>query len=411
MKHWKHWMMSTFTEQEQVYKNIAVAGAGASGAFLTLLLGKNPYNNVFLFDEKPPFSTLLPTGGGRCNLTFEQKDVREFVKNYPRGDKFLLSVLSRFGVDRTRRLFNDLGIKTYVQEDNRVFPSSNSSVDVIKKLSSHLKGQNIHIIRENVVSVYKKTDGFELGTKHSSYIFDKVVIATGGKGGGFKLAKSSGHKIVELKPSLTALDIKEKDFYSLSGLTFKSVSAKAIYNKNKYFAEGDMLFTHKSISGPLIFKISALSAYDEYSTENPLEISFRLTNVPPEQVESEIKNNSKKTIKNIFSKFAPEKFISVILSVSNIDANKQAAQIKKSEKEILMNALFDFKVHAVKRIKDSEIVTAGGVDLKEINPKTMESKITPGLYFTGEVLNIDGFTGGFNLQNCWSTAYICSVSI
>lgn len=396
-------------EQGLKCKNIAVIGIGAAGGFCAVLLGKNPINKVTLFDDKEPFSTLLPTGGGRCNISYNESDIKELVKNYPRGNKFLLSVFSKFGVDKTRQLFNDLGIKTYIQDDNRIFPVSNSSSDVKKKLSKHLEAAKI--IKEKVVKITKSEEKFTVETSLNKYTFDCVVIATGGKGSGFKLAESLGHKIIEPKPSLCALDIKEKNFYSLSGISLNNAKIKAKWNKQSYKADGGLLFTHKSLSGPVIFKISALSAYDGITNENPLEIELCITNKEPEEIEETIKNNQKKSIKNVFSQFAPERIIEEILRINDIDGTKQIAQIKKQEKEVLINSLFNLKLYATGRIKDSEIVTAGGVDLNEINSKTMESKLVKNLYFIGEILNIDGFTGGFNLQNCWSTAYIASINI
>ena len=394
-------------EQESIYKNIAIIGAGAAGGFAAVLLCKNPYNKVTIFDEKEPFTTLLPTGGGRCNITNSQKDIREFVKNYPRGEKFLLSVLNKLDSTKTRTLFKDLGIKTYVQEDGRVFPSSDSSKKVQQVLSSHLA---VNHIKENVISVEKVEDAFVVRTNSQVIKFDYVILATGGKGNGFELAKSLGHKIVDPRPSLCALDINEKSLFSLSGLSFKNVEA-TVQLKKKITVVGDMLFTHKSLSGPVIFKVSAQSAYEEFNKEKPLSITLKLVDISVDEIEDELKNNSKKTIKNVFSKFAPESYISKILEINKIDGNKQTAQIKKSEKETLINALISLKVDAIGRIKDSEIVTAGGVDLDEINAKTMESKLVDKLYFVGEMLNIDAYTGGYNLQNCWSTAYVCSMAL
>ena len=394
-------------EQESIYKNIAIIGAGAAGGFAAVLLCKNPYNKVTIFDEKEPFTTLLPTGGGRCNITNSQKDIREFVKNYPRGEKFLLSVLNKLDSTKTRTLFKDLGIKTYVQEDGRVFPSSDSSKKVQQVLSSHLA---VNHIKENVISVEKVEDAFVVRTNSQVIKFDYVILATGGKGNGFELAKGLGHKIVDPRPSLCALDINEKSLFSLSGLSFKNVEA-TVQLKKKITVVGDMLFTHKSLSGPVIFKVSAHSAYEEFNKEKPLSITLKLVDISVDEIEDELKKNSKKTIKNVFSKFAPESYISKILEINKIDGNKQAAQLKKSEKETLINALISLKVDAIGRIKDSEIVTAGGVDLDEINAKTMESKLVDKLYFVGEMLNIDAYTGGYNLQNCWSTAYVCSMAL
>lgn len=392
-------------EQESIYKNIAIIGSGASGGLVAILLCKNPYNRVVAFDTKEPFTTLLPTGGGRCNLTYEEADVREFVKNYPRGEKFLISVFSKFGQEKTRELFKDLGIKTYVQEDKRVFPTSNSSAKTIERLNEHLKTSNFEFKKEKVISI-KKDKNFEVTTDKNAYNFDYVIIATGGRGNGFELAKNLGHKVIEPKPSLCAIDVEENFLYKLSGLSFKNVEIKSNILKKKFApVYGDILFSHKALTGPAIFKVSALSAFDDIEK---LEITIKLIDVSKEEIEKHIKENQKKTIKNVFAKFAPESYISAILEHYNIDGNKQIAQIKKQEKEILINSLLELKLHAKARIKDSEIVTAGGVDLKEIDAKTMQSKLVENLYFAGEVLNIDAFTGGFNLQNCWSCAYIIS---
>lgn len=389
--------------QESIYKNIAIIGCGAAGGLAAILLCKNPYNRVSTFDVKEPFSTLLPTGGGRCNLTNDEKDVREFVKNYPRGEKFLISVFSKFGQEKTRELFKDLGIKTYVQEDKRVFPESNSSQKTIQALNKHLETSNFKHIKEKVVSM-KKEDKFIVKSENKEYVFDYVIVTTGGRGNGFEIAKNLGHNIIEPKPSLCAIDIEEKYLYSLSGLSFKNVEIQSKLGKKKLpTVYGDILFSHKAITGPAIFKVSALSAFDNIEE---LEITIKLIDSSEEKIEKHIKENQKKTIKNVFSKFAPESYVNAILDEHKIDGNKQTAQIKKQEKEILINSLLALRLHAKSRLKDSEIVTAGGIDLKEIDSKTMQSKLVDGLYFAGEILNIDAYTGGFNLQNCWSTAFI-----
>lgn len=397
-------------EQELTYHKIAIIGCGAAGGLVSILLSKNPELNITAFDTKEPFSTLLPTGGGRCNLTYDEDDIREFVKNYPRGDKFLLSVFSKFGQRKTRELFRDLGIKTYVQPDKRVFPITDSSDKTIQTLKRHLETFNFTFKQEKVLSVLKQDNRFVLKTDNNEYVFDAVIITTGGRGNGCDIAKQLRHNIIDLKPSLTALDIKEKELYSLSGMSFKNVEAEFKVGKKKQSCIGDFLFTHKSISGPCVFKVSAQTAYEDFNEQKPIEITFKFTDYSLEQIEEEIKNNSKKTVKNVFSKFAPESFVSVVLNMNNIDSNKQTAHLKKAEKETLIQTLISFNLHAIKRIKDSEIVTAGGVDLKEVNSKTMESKLVSGLFFAGEVLNIDAYTGGFNLQNAWSTAYIVSTN-
>lgn len=391
--------------QESTSKKIAIIGCGAAGGLASILLTKNPYLEVYAFDLKEPFSTLLPTGGGRCNLTYDEDDVKEFVKNYPRGEKFLISVFSRFGQKKTRELFKDLGIKTYIQEDKRVFPITDSSAKTIATLQKHLQTSNFKYKKEKVISV-KKENKFEIKTENNTYIFDTVILTTGGRSNGFEMAKSLGHNIIEPKPSLCAIDIKENYLYKLSGLSFKNVEIKSTIENHKFpTINGDLLFSHRAITGPAIFKVSALTAFENIEK---LEITIKLIDISKEEIENYIKENQKKTIKNIFSKFAPESYILTILDANKIDGNKQSAQIKKQEKEILINSLIALKLHAKSRIKDSEIVSAGGVDLKEIDSKTMQSKIINDLYFAGEIMNIDAYTGGFNLQNAWSTAYIAT---
>lgn len=396
-------------EQESIIKRTGVIGCGAAGGMVSVLVSKNPFCHVTAFDEKDPFLTLLPTGGGRCNITYNEPEVRVFVKNYPRGEKFLISVFSKFGVDKTRDLFSDLGIKTYVQEDKRVFPVSNSSAKTIKILQSHLNNQNFEHKKEKVIDIFKNDEKFIVKTSTEEYVFDNIVIATGGKGNGFELAKKLGHKIIELKPSLCSFDIKEKEFYSISGVSFKDVEISFKTNK-KYTVYGDLLFAHKFITGPVIFKTSAITAYEDISAEKPLKINLKLKKNTKEEIEEYIKSNSRKTVKNVFSHFVPESYINVVLSLNGTDGSKQSAQLTAKERNGLINSLINLELNIIGRINNSEIVTAGGVDLNEINPKTMESKLVKGLFFAGEVLNIDAYTGGFNLQNCWSTAYIASLN-
>lgn len=404
--------MSFCTEQESTYKNIAVIGLGAAGGFASVLLSKNSHINITAFDTKEPFSTLLPTGGGRCNISYDEDNIKEFAKNYPRGEKFLLSVFSKCNNKKTIEIFKDMGIKTYVQADKRIFPVSNSSEKTVKTLQNMLERKNFTHIKEKVTEIIKKEEKFIINTNKNTYEADAVILATGGKGNGFELAKNSGHTIKDLRPSLCAFEIKEKYLYELSGLTFKNVKAiPVINNKKKEPYYGDIMFSHKSVTGPLIFKMSAITAYNDFSEENPFELILTLTDKTNDEINEIIKNNPKKNIKNVFTSYAPESYIIAVCGEYGIDCLKQTAQIKKTEKEILINSIINMKLHVTGRIKNSEIVTAGGVCTDEINPKTMESKLVKGLFFTGEIIDVDGFTGGFNLQNCWSDAYICACAL
>lgn len=402
--------MSFYTEQESTYKRVGVIGCGAAGGFVSVLLLKNPYIKITSFDIKEPFSSLIPTGGGRCNISFNEPDIKEFVKNYPRGEKFLLSVFSKFDVTSTLKLFSDLGIKTYSQEDKRIFPVSESSKKTVEILSKHLISDNFSFIKERVKNVQKSNDVFIVKTDKEEFTFDTLIVATGGKGSGFDIAREFEHNIIELKPSLCSIDVREKFLYNLPGMTFKNVRINFKTDK-KQEIYGDILFTDKSITGPGIFKVSALSAYYAYDEKNPLTIKIKLIDTEKELIEKAISTNQRKSIKSVFSEFAPENLIRIFCEEYNIDLSKQVSQIKKEEKNKLISSLLELELHVISRIKGSEIVTAGGVDLKEIDAKTMMSKKVENLYFIGEMLNIDGFTGGFNLQNCWSGAYLCARNI
>ncbi len=393
-------------EQGLIYKKIAIVGLGAAGGLCAVLLSKNPYLKVVGFDTKSAFSTLLPTGGGRCNITFDEDDNREFAKNYPRGEKFLLSVFSQFNQKDTRRLFSDLGIETYSQKDKRVFPVSNSSYETVKILRNHLYSSDFKFKKEKVTEINISGNGYEIITESSKYNFDVVIIAAGGKD--FSIFKNLNHKINTPMPSLCSLDIIETDLYKLAGLSLTQRTIKAVTASNKYTVQGDILFAHKFITGPGIFKISALSAKDIINQESLMEISFNLTDYSEDEILNFINKNSKKTVKNVMAEMVSSKLAHYILAQNNIPYDKQCAQLNKKEKSCLLNSLSEFKIHVKKRVKGTEIVTAGGVNPDEINPKTMESKLYKNLFIIGEVLDIDGFTGGFNLQNCWSGAYICS---
>lgn len=353
---------------------IAIVGAGASGCICAYYLLKAGLN-VTLFDKGSPLRTLLPTGGGRCNLAHAEYDFKELAKNYPRGEKFLYSVFSRFSTSDTIEMFEEIGIKTYTQENGRIFPESNSAKDVRLAILKSIK--KVKIIKKEITSF------------HDLKNFDTIIIATGGKSG-YELAKEAGLNIINPRPSLVGLNTKE-DFKELSGTVVN-----------------DVLFTHFGISGPYVYKISADKAFAEF----PYELSFDLC---PEltDLQSILNAYPHKEIKNILSEYVPQKIAKFILKGVNEGVNEgaKAHQINGKTRDLILDKLHNFKVTVTGTNKGEETVTAGGVDLDEINPKTMETKKVPNLYCIGEVLNIDGYCGGFNLQNAWSTAYVAANAI
>lgn len=374
--------------QELTYK-IGIVGGGPAGCFCACQL-QNDFD-VTVFECKKPLITLLPTGGGRCNLGYYEFDIKEMAKNYPRGEKFLYSVFSRFCTGDTIEYFENLGVSTYVQEDMRIFPKTNSSADVREKFLNALK--NTKFKKERVLRINQNP--LTIVTDCGSYNFDKIVIAVGGHNG-YDCAKFLGHNIIEPKPALTALKTKEN---------FKKLSGVSLQNAKWNGLNGDILFTHEGISGPLVYKISSIKARDKF----PYDISFDLVNEI--DLQEELNKNPHKNIKNLIAEFVPKSFAEYIIQCAGIDGERKSHTIDGKTRDKILNQLHNFKITVVSAIKGGEVVTSGGVDLKEVNPKTLESKLVKGVYFCGEVLDIDGFCGGFNLQNCWSTAFVASEGI
>lgn len=354
---------------------IAIVGAGPAGIYcaLNILLSFKSFKfenfQISIFDKGQALRTILPTGGGRCNLTNSISDIREFASNFPRGEKFLYSLFSRhFNMDSID-LFKKIGILTYVQEDGRIFPKSNSAKDVKDKLLNELrKYKNVKFINKNISSIDELK------------AYDVIVIATGSRNC-IKLLESTKQPLVPFEKALCALNIE--DFKFPKGVSIKSL-------------DGDFVFTDNGISGPLAFKISSLKVYDEF----PFEVSIRLFDC--NELCKLIEQNPKKAIGNLVSKFIPKSLASIIVD----DFNKKAAEVSKQK----IDSYSVLRLKIISKANQGEIVNAGGVDLKYID-KNCKSKLKNNLWFCGEVLNIDGFCGGFNLQNCWSSAYVVACDV
>lgn len=384
--------------------SVAIIGAGPAGCMCAYFASENA--NVTLFDFSQPLHTLLYTGGGRCNLAYAQYDFKELAKNYPRGEKFLYSIFSKFSTSDTIEFFENIGVKTYTQEDLRIFPTSDSAKDVREKMLKSIK--NCTIKKEKVLKISKK-DKFLISTDKDIYPFDKVVIATGGHAG-FELAQKLGHKIIEPKPSLVGLISREK-FSPLLGLSLKNVKAQVFFNDKLITkANDDLLFTHQGVSGPLIYKISSLCARLDYNKQKPIKLKLKF--IPDDfDLQCLLNSNPKKDIKNLIAEVVPRSIAEYILGINKISPDEKCCQINSQKRDSIKKSLSKFEITVTAPAKEGEIVTSGGVCLDEINPKTMESKLVEGLYFCGEVINVDGFCGGFNLQNCWSTGFVTGKSL
>lgn len=389
-------------QESKTYKktgvNIAIIGAGASGCICAYLLQKEGFD-VTLFDKGMPLRTLLPTGGGRCNLAHAEYDFKDLAKNYPRGEKFLYSVFSKFSTYDTLALFDELGVETYTQEDERIFPTSNSAKDVREKILNNLK--NVQIQKEEVIKIEKIDSGFKIlstpnyskNKKMCEYLFSHVIIAIGGHSN-FDFLKSFDIKIIPPRPSLVGLNTKEKS---------KEISGVVVKNANYNGLTDNLLFTHFGISGPLAYKISSIKARDNF----PYKLNFDLH---PQEINLQelLNTNPHKDVKNILSKFIPHGLIKYLIGdIADIKAHK----IDGKTRDFILSKLHNLELTVISTNKGEETVTAGGIDLSEINPKTMELKKYKNIYCIGEALNIDGFCGGYNLQNAWSTAFVAKEAI
>ncbi len=374
--------------------NIGIIGAGPAGCACAFFLTKLGFKPT-LIDYSYPLRTILPTGGGRCNLAHAEFDFKELAKNYPRGEKFLYSVFSKFGTSETLEMFKNIGIETYTQENGRIFPVSNSSKEVQEKMLQAIK--QCKIIKEKALRIEKNGIGFKVVTDMNAYKFDKIVFSIGGHNG-YEMIERIGVSVVEPKPALVGL-VTSENFSSLMGTTLKNVM------NNETGITDDMLFTHFGISGPLIYTVSSIYA----RRKHPYQLSF---NICPEldkmNFQQILNDNPHKLLKNVLSEYIPHKFAELLLDKLNILSETKSHRVNGEMRDLILDKLNNFTVNIKSTKKDGETVSAGGVSLDKINSKTMESKEVSGLYFCGEVIDVDGFCGGFNLQNCWSTAYIAS---
>lgn len=374
---------------------VAIIGAGPAGCMCGITIANDC--DVTLFDMSEPLLTLLPTGGGRCNLAHNEFDFRELAHSYPRGEKFLYSPFSRFSTAETLEFFESIGIKTYTQDDGRIFPISNSAKDVRNKMLNQLN--KTKFLKEKVLDVKKIDEKFYVRTNKDKYIYDCVVIAIGTHYG-TQFLKNLPHNLIEFKPSLCGLVIKY-DVSTLKGVVLKDVSLKY----KKIVLEGDMLFTDNGISGPVVFKLSSINSRVKF----PYSVKVQLIKSVDELVKR-LETSSDKALHNVLSEFLPKSFTKFLLKNLKIDENIKIKSLNTNTKVLLLEAINGFELEVLCARKGGETVFSGGIDLNKID-SNFQSKLINNLYFCGEILDIDGFCGGYNLQNCWSSGYLAGVNI
>ena len=399
--------------------DLIIIGGGAAGFMGAITAINNGLKSVLILEgTSKVLEKVRISGGGRCNLTNSCGEISNLVNNYPRGEKQLIGLFNRFSTNEAFDWFQSKGLILQVEKDGRVFPRSNSSEDVIKCLTSFAKKSGVKVYtNSHVKQIISIQDGFKIKVRgDNSFLAKNILICTGGHPSGRKLAKSLGHSIIQPVPSLFSLSTYEQTLKSCSGIAM-DVDIKLLVNKKKFSDSGTILITHKGFSGPIILRLSAFSARDLHA--NKYKGQLRINWLSMKESKARLKldtykfENAKKLIFNNkpFNKL-PRGLWKVLLSNLKIDNQLKWAEISKNELDSLVKSLTSNIYFINSRGPfGEEFVTAGGVSLKEINFKTMESKICKGLFFAGEVLDIDGVTGGFNFQHCWTSGWVAGKSI
>lgn len=391
-------------------KRIIIIGGGAAGFFCAANLDETQYKITILEQNSDVLQKVKISGGGRCNVTHACFDPRELVQYYPRGNKELLSVFTKFQPGDTMDWFEQRNIALKIENDNRVFPESNSSQSIINVMLKETQQKKVEVKTKcSVKEIEKLDEKYLIKTSLGDFEADVVIYTTGSSPKSLKMIESLGHKIVDLVPSLFTFNIKDDLLKDLAGTSFEM--AETSIPKLKTEESGPLLITHWGLSGPAILKISAWEAINLAKVKYNFEIEVNFISKDTEDAETLFQkfrqSNPKKTIgqSKIFD--ITNRFWQRILEVSKVDLNKQVANLSGKEMQTIIENLCrkKFQVTGKSTFKD-EFVTAGGVDLKEINFKNMASKILPNFYIAGEVLNIDAVTGGFNFQACWSEAWL-----
>lgn len=409
-------------------KRVVVIGGGAAGLMAAVIAGREGAKITLLEKMNYVGKKMGITGKGRCNIT-NACDMSDFIKNTPGNGKFLYGAYERFTNEDLLQLLHDAGLETKVERGGRVFPASDSALDVRNTFMKLMKHYGVDVHLEEPVKKLLVDDGVVTGvvTDRETYHADAVVIATGGKsypatgstGDGYILAAQVGHKITDIRPSLVPIVTEESWVKDLMGLSLRNVELSVVA-KNKVQAKmfGEMMFTHFGITGPIVLSLShtvgKLMRKKNIGTIG-LDINLKPA-LSPETLDKRLQKDfdlySKKQLINGMKDLLPSRLIPLIIELAGIDPQKPINQISKEERQQIGYMLQHMPL-IVKGLRPVEeaIVTAGGISLKEFNPKTMESKLVKGLYGAGEVLDIDAFTGGYNLQAAFSTGYVAAMHI
>lgn len=399
-------------------KKVVIVGGGAAGFFAAINIAENrPDFDVIIIEKSDQvLQKVKISGGGRCNITNACFDPKELIKNYPRGGKELLGPFHQFMTGDTMEWFESRGVPLKIEDDNRVFPASNSSQTIVDFFTQTAQKLGVKVLTQHRVATVLKTENqFEIVTSKGNFIADIVLIATGSNNRIYQVVSSLGHTIIHTVPSLFTFEINDNRLKTIPGISVPNATIQ-IQNK-EFLMDGPLLITHWGMSGPAILKLSAFAARYLAEVNYYFDLEVNWLSKSEDMVLNDLKDykmaHPKKTMvsKSPFSDI-PNRLWEQICLFCNVDSKIIWADCDKLQLQKITNQLTkaNFKVTGKSTFKD-EFVMAGGIDLIEINLKKMESKIHPNLYFAGEILNIDAVTGGFNFQNAWTGAYIAALSI
>ena len=391
-------------------KKVIIIGGGASGFFTAANIDTKLYDVTILEQNSDVLQKVKISGGGRCNVSHACFDPRELVQFYPRGNKELLSVFTKFQPGDTMNWYEEHGVALKIEDDNRIFPESNSSQSIIDCLVNECRKKNVKILtKKTVTEILPQENGYKIHTTDQNYFADYVVFSTGSSPKAFKILEKLGHQIIAPVPSLFTFNIKNEILKDLMGTSFQYVNIEI--PKLNLEESGSLLITHWGLSGPAVLKLSAWGARELAALKYQFEIIVNFIGTASEDALEIFKNfkenEPKKSIGQAKIFDITNRFWNRILFVSGIDTAKQLANINNKEMQKIIENLCCCRMNVTgKSTFKEEFVTAGGVDLKEMDFKTMKSKKLPNFYISGEVLNIDAVTGGFNFQACWSEGWL-----
>lgn len=408
-------------------KKIVIIGGGPAG-MMAAITAASYGADVTLIEKKDRVGRKLHiTGKGRCNLTADvERDA--LIKGFPRNGRFLYSAFHTFSNQDLIRFFNERGLATKTERGQRVFPVSDDAGEVVRVLEEAVRRAGIRVKTASPVKAIQIENGMVIGvtTEKETFTADAVIVATGGlsypatgsTGDGYRWAEKAGHTVADPRPGLVPLLAAEPWVAEMQGLSLRNVKATAFTDTGKKINEdfGELLFTHFGLSGPIILSMS--HAIGEYLYEKKKNVTVRLDLKPAlseeklnDRVQRDLTKHARKQYKNALGDLLPAKMIPVFIALSGIDPDKECSQITRAERLAMIRLLkgMEITVTGTRPIAEA-IITAGGVSVKEIQPKTMESKIVRGLFFAGEVLDVDGYTGGYNLQAAFSTGYVAGLN-